>query len=201
MAPLYDSDLAENRWKEAEWHYFEFQEDIERRERRKRLLWIAATSIVFLLLTAFPVVRERTPAWKAQEAGLRYAMLLNDLKREAGSRKAAVRIVYERDSERLVFEMAASCRAPVSEWKRLREVLPSEWIDSSVRFLTAEEGARLGFTGLVDEVCYDPLAAGNGDLRESQRGLAFAPRADLGEGNLDRLYVLLISGDLVEPQL
>lgn len=50
MVPIYDSDVAEERWSKAEWRNYELWEKLEQRQIRKKRLWIMATILVFLMI-------------------------------------------------------------------------------------------------------------------------------------------------------
>ena len=202
MAPIYESDVAENRWKEAEWHYFEFWEDAEKRARRRRTAWIGITVVLFLILTAWPVVRERSPLWASQDVARRFALELNRLKGEAGLRRTALRIRSDANSQTFVLEQAARCDLPDSQWIPLRTISLSEWGAGETRLIPPAQALELGQPGLVDRFCYDSLSGM--DLSRATSGLVgfgFAPSSDLEQGSLERSFVLLVSGETGEPQL
>ena len=50
MVPIHDTDVAEERWSQAEWENYELWEKVELKLKRKKQLWILATFLVFLAL-------------------------------------------------------------------------------------------------------------------------------------------------------
>jgi hypothetical protein len=187
LSPERSPDPSGNRWSKAEWSHFELWEKVEQRLRRRRLLWVAAAVVAFLLLSAVPAVLELLPRWRAQGAAHLLAREIGWMKRQASVEGRAYRIGVDDDGGFRV-ESAPSCQAGDGDWAAARS--------------PPERGGELGAPGLVRGVCYDPrsgAASSSGPLAaESLFAFAIAPVRDLAEGRLDRASVLVVRGPSAE---
>lgn len=89
MAPIHDTDLAENRWSQSEWNHYELWEKKEARNRRNRRIWMGATALLFFLLGAIPVIRVSRPEWKLKALGWAVAREIGAIRNRALTEKKA----------------------------------------------------------------------------------------------------------------
>lgn len=191
MAPIYDSDLAESRWREAEWQNFELWEELERRFRRRRRLWIAATAALFVCLLSIPPVLEWLPRWQAMGLARSLASELGDLKRDVAQSRQAVRLRFEAGTLRYVIERAPSCDH-AGAWASVRrgELGSAEQVEQ-YRVLRPSEARELGLVRVRDQLCFDPL---RGHVDPELSGFALLTAKDLTVGRLDRAALVVLSG-------
>ncbi len=199
MVPIYDSDLAEERYSKDEWSQYELWEKVENRLRRRRRLWIAGACLGFLCLSSIPIVIERAPKWASLSATRRLAEEINAIKIEASLSHAAYRIRFQ-GSGRLDYavEKLANCSSGGGETVRSGSLMngPRE---SEYALVGPEAGKRLGIDGFVESICYDYLSGSDVVLSgEGLAGFGVAPVNDLTGDRTDRLAVLLVSGPSAE---
>ncbi len=203
MVPIHPTDLAENRWKSAEWEHYELWEKLEKRVQRKRRIWIAATVVVFLAISAIPVVKDRWLKWTALKVARLLSQQINEMKRDAMVARTPYRLILV-DELGVRIEPVATCdgsaqdsaksAAPVAGSPRQVDFGVSElkWLDSV-------DGDRWGVPGLVREYCFDPLNGGGAAAKGLPViGIGLAPKADLTEGRSDRMAVIFVSGPSAE---
>ena len=210
MAPIYESDLAEERFAQDEWNSYELWEKVEVRLRRKKRFWIGLTVLTYLTLSSVPIVQERLPKWSALKVTRLMGQELNALKRDAIRTKAAYRLRFKgQGSLDYVVERAQNCSESSFQFERegsfRRE--KSSWFDrmrdesgGDLALVSPDQASQLGLRGIVEHYCYDYLAGSDGILRdEPLTGFAVIPVKDLANDRMDRLSVLLsqgASGDL-----
>ncbi len=199
MAPIYDTDVAEERYSQSEWKHYELWEKVEHRIRRRKWLWIAVTCVLFLLLSSVPVIMERSPRWTSLSAVRVLAQELSRLKREAGSSQHSYRIRFT-DSRSLAYvvEKAESCAS--GSWQAVRAgSLLSGASRGGYQLMDAETGRLLGIPGLIESFCYDYLAGSSLVLNgRTLSGFAVTPVNDLTEKRTDRMALLLLKGPSAE---
>lgn len=83
MAPIHDTDIAENRWSQAEWETYELWEKVEERQRRARAFWILGTIATFIIISAYPVVDQSRPKWLGERAAGKISYEINHLRTNA----------------------------------------------------------------------------------------------------------------------
>ena len=195
MAPIYDTDLADERWTKAEWNNYEFWEKVESRRRRKNALWIAATAVVFLALSSVPIVVDQKPKWLSRRAARLMGQEINRVKREASLERAAYRIRFEGDgSLSYVVEKAASCKEAQFSPVRAGALVAPDLLSLLV-VLDRGAGEQAGVPGLGRQFCYDPFQGSeSGDETRSLAAFGIIPARDLSERRFDRLTVLLLNG-------
>lgn len=205
MAPIYDSDVAEKRWSQAEWTQFEFWEKVEHRLRRNKRFWVISTGLAFFAISSIPVVIDQRPRWVSVATARNLAQEINQLKRSASLEHLAFRIRFTGvGSLDYVVERSESCQSSGGSQVRLGSLLTktSSFLTGSAGsfvLLSSEMGEKAGIPGLVTEFCYDPLQGSAPFLSgKSQVGFGIAPADDLASERLDRLSVLLISGSSAE---
>ena len=197
MAPIHDTDLAEERWSKAEWEHFELWEKIEQQMRRRRMKLNAAVALIFLLIAAIPPAIDRWPRWEALWLGGRLAKEVGSLKRLAAVEHQAFRIRFDADGKlTYAIERASSCSDPQGTVVTRGSLAASAARMERHRIVSPAAGVAEGIPGLVDAICYDPIrgaVAPNGEVG-GLMGVAIAPVNDLAKGRKDRLSILLISG-------
>ena len=197
MVPIHDTDLAEERWSKAEWSNYELWEKIEVRLRRMRRLWIAATIVVFLMLSSVPIVMDRAPKWRALRFSRKLAQEINWLKREAGTEQRPYRIQFKKDgSLDYAIEKLQKCGDPSGVSVKNSSLNAGA---GGFVLLSAVRGSELGIPGLVDSFCYDPLQGSDATTKgEGLVGFGILPVNDLTAQRTDRLSVLLLRGQSAE---
>lgn len=200
MAPIYESDVAEERYSKAEWNHYELWEKVEVRLRRIRRLWIAGTVVLFLLLSAVPIVMDLRPKWRSLLAVRELAVQINSLKREASLTRYAYRIVFS-SAGNLTYtvERAESCQRPGVMVRTGVLLGPKQAISLSLLDKDAGSAPELNLPGLVRSFCYDPMSGADfvpGGL--SAAGFAVIPVNDLTGQRFDRLSLLVLSGPSAE---
>jgi hypothetical protein len=210
MVPIYDSDIAEERWSEAEWSHYELWERVEQRIRKHNRIWIAVTLFVFLLLSSIPIMIEQRPKWRTLSAVRRLGQEINQIKREAALSREAYRIRFEGSgSLSYVVETAPHCSGPGSGvggasgdspvFRPLRSGSLLKSDAASYALLSREQGNQLNVPGLLESFCYDPLTGSSTSSGgEGVAGFAVVPVNDLAAGRIDRLSVILLSGPSVD---
>lgn len=199
MAPIYDSDLAEERFAKEGWNQYELWEKVEVRLRRRKRLWVLGAAAVFVCLSSIPIAMDRAPKWSAVAASRRLANEINRIKLDAIRSHAAYRIRFASPgSLDYVVERAQSCSDASPKPERAGS-LAAPGSAGAFSLLTAADGARLGLQGLTDSICYDYLAGSDATLRgEPMVGFGIMSVNDLTEGRADRLAILIASGPSAE---
>ncbi len=201
MAPIHESDIAENRWSQAEWKHYELWEKVEQRLNRRKWLWISGTILLFLALSAVPVIRDRSPKWTSQAAARRLAREVSMMKRDAAIQHAAFRLRFGDPTKDLSFVVEKGTSCSGSDWVAVRSgKLTHGRASSSYALVQPELGAELGVPGLASAFCYDSLSGSEALLRGVPVvGFAVAPAQDLMDKRSDRMSVVLLSGPSAEP--
>ena len=199
MPPIHDTDLAEERWSQAEWGNYELWEKQELRLKRRNRIWIISTSIMFLVLSSIPILIDRWPKWYALSVARAVAEEINQIKKEAIINRAAYRLTFT-ESIGLAYsiEKVENCQAEKGDKIRTGHFV-TEANREKYAWLTPAEGAELNIPGLVKEVCYDDLS-GNSAFAHGEEvvGIGVIPANDLTEKRLDRVSVLLLTGPSAE---
>ncbi len=200
MAPIHDTDIAEERWSQAEWEHYELWERVEVRLRRRKWYWISGAVAVFLAFAAVPVFMDQTPKWMTLLSTRRLAQEINFIKKEAALSHDAYRIRFLPD-KRLgyVVERAGSCSA--TQWSIVKEgsLMLAPFSSAVEVLLTPEEGNGLGIPGLIDTFCYDDLAGSSAVLQgQSLVGFGIIPSPDLADHRVNRISTLLLKGPSAE---
>ncbi len=199
MAPILDTDVAAERWSKAEWENYELWEKIELRLRRQRRAWILATVILFVVLSAIPTVIDRWPKWMSRSAVRSLALEFNRIKREAIQDRTPYRLRFlEKDRLTFVVERLSSCESAEGEEVRTLS-LSKSLADAGYSWIFPEDGQELGIPGLARDFCYDPLT-GEGYFTKGKGMIGFgvASVKDLAEKRLDRISLLVLTGQAAE---
>jgi hypothetical protein len=201
MVPIYESDVAEERWSKTEWNHYELWEKVEQRIRRYNRLWIAATAFVFLLLSSVPIVMEQYPHWTALAATRRLGQEIDHMKKDAAMAHVPFRIRFLMSEDNGVayqVEKVEQCTSPSGTIVRTGALVSVSEV-SKYRLLTRQMGESLNIPGLLEEYCYDPLkGSGPAAQGDNVSGFAIAPVKDLTDRRTDRIAVLLLTGPSAE---
>lgn len=199
MAPIYDSDVAEERTHQEEWKNYELWEKIEIKLRRERRTWISCTVFVFLILSSVPVVIDRLPYWESRKAAVEIAKKLTELKREALVSRRAVRVKFlSEPGLPIEFSQTENCtsieNAQNTRWKpdlRSREEL---------KFTQTLDPSNRSQSLLVEELCFDPVKGLASTKQGSKKqAVAIGSVKDLTETHrLDRISVVVLEGESAE---
>lgn len=195
MAPVHDTDLAESRWTQTEWEHYELWEKVEQRNRWKRRMWIAGTLVLFLMISAVPVVRGHWERWAALSAARRLSQEVNWVKRESNLRRTPllIRILPAAGSAGGLHYRVESVAGCGSAGQVVKEGTLAT--GARLAWLSPQDGEALKLPGLVTEFCYDPLKGSQHALLGREHvGLAIIPAKDLTEGSSRRIVLLVLSG-------
>jgi hypothetical protein len=199
MAPIYDTDLAEERFSKDEWGRYELWEKVEVRLRRRKRLWIGAACFIFICLSSVPIVMDRSPKWKALAASRRLGQEINRIKRDASTQHAAYRLRFKGDGNlAYVIEKSENCSSAVASSEREGALVYGNDA-SQFTLVSPKTGDELGISGFVESICYDYLSGSDAILRgEPLVGFGIMPVNDVTEKRTDRLAILLASGPSAE---
>lgn len=200
MVPIYDSDLAEQRWAKAQWSHYELWEKKELRHRRHRRWCIILALLLFLIASSIPVIIDKQPKWKTFSLAQRLAKAINRVHTEASIEHKAIRLKFL-DQESFLFqvEQTDSCldsRSLPLRTETLEHSSYSQGGEASYQLLRPGVARQLDLTGGgSDSYCYDPMNLNSpvtpqGDLL----AFAFVPVKDLPQKRLDRISIVFISG-------
>lgn len=196
MVPIHDSDVASERWNQAEWQHYELWEKIEVKLKRRKKLWIAGTVLVFLGLSSVPILISRWPKWTSLKAVRKLGEKIGEAKRLSGINHQAFRIEFpaDRKLEYSVIQVP-NCTAPTSAGA---VVSTGSLLKSSAEnyvLLSPQEAQGFGIPGLVTSFCYDPLTGAAGTPNETAvSGFGIISVKDLAEGRQDRLSLVIFKG-------
>src|SRR5947209_6501404 len=152
MAPIYESDVAEERWSKTEWNHYELWEKVEQRIRRYNRLWIAATVLVFLLLSSVPIVIDQYPRWTALAATRRLGQEIANMKRESAMTHVPYRIRFVQSGEtgaEFQVEKLEKCGQATGTVVKTGTLVSAAQA-SKYRFLTRQMGESLSIPGLIE---------------------------------------------------
>lgn len=200
MAADLDSDVEQ-------WGEYELWEKIEVRSRRRKRRIVAAAVVLFLILSAVPVVMERSPRWQTYRVARGLSQILSRVKTLAAKDAVAYRVLVGADLSLAVEkatqdsvhcgqaggQAAAALWTPV-DWSADVEI--ARWMERAREFgvvlLPLEVAHAQGLDRATDRFCYDPvvLASGPEPVTAQADGFGLLPRADLESARFDRLVVL-----------
>ncbi|MBI4925746.1 MAG: hypothetical protein HY843_07460 [Bdellovibrio sp.] len=201
MAPIHDSDLAEERFKQLQWKYYELWEDIEQRLKKRKKLFILFALVLFFILLSVPIFQDRFPKWQTYQITTNLAKSINKLKREVTTQHVPLRLkFYDYSSyHKLKFrvEKVITCAASQGEvlWQ---EELGSERALRDYALITNEGDNFLEVPNLVNSFCYDPFFGSAQTQNEESVGFAVIPVKDLPLKRRDRVSYLILTGTSAE---
>ena len=199
MCPVYGTYSPEERWSKAEWEHYELHEKLEARARTKRRWVIAAAVGLFVLLSAIPVVLDRAPQWLALRAARELGEHFSRIKREAGTRKVALRVTIDPSQVlKLRVERAESCKSEHFESDSEFELLANDGRRAQLGWIEPLKGKESGIPGLLVGICFDPLLGSDATPSASSvAGFAIAPVRELAE-TPERYAVVVLTGPSAE---
>lgn len=192
MAPIYDTDLAEERYKSDEWRAFELWEKVEKRFRKRKNLWILATVVLFLILSSVPVYQENAPRWQARTYARKLAIELNRVKFEAISQKKTLELEFRPNS--LDFDVVE--KAKCDDVAAMGSPVRSGSIDTekkSHQILSKELANEFNLPGIESKFCYSALTGAR-----ALQGMAVISREDAQSHRGDRVSVIILTGESAE---
>jgi hypothetical protein len=200
MAPIYESDVkprrTEDGWIQEEWRTFEFWEKIEQIRKRKRLIWIAATALAFLVLSAVPSLIDRRPKWQALKVTRSIAQMVLEIKGRTATEHHAFAVQF---GPGLSYRVEARDRCggkPGVPGNLVREGKVGE-TDSELTIVSVPDADRLGLTRVITGFCFDPLDGlilDGGMSVDTPSGIGVIPVNDLTDSRIDRISVVLLTG-------
>lgn len=200
MAPIYDSDISENRWKDASWRNFELWEKIDRRHQNRRRNWILAAVLLFTILAAVPVWLDRSVRWHSASAIRQLAAEIGQIKLKAALTQHAYALVFTspRDLEYEIQKLI-SCRHSRPLQIDSKRLLGN---DQGRDFVLMDNhiAKDLNISNLQTQFCYDPIDGFRGRTASAKEaeapvvGFAIANVNDLAKRRLDRASVLFLKG-------
>jgi len=191
MVPIHESDVAENRWKEADWRQFELWERIETRLKRKKTWTVLAVCLVFIAILSVPIFQDRLPKWRALSAMRSLAVRANAMKVDAASLGVSLqlRLTDSENGPLFIIEKVTACeQGTVLEVMGGGQVFSNAEVGKAYRVFTHERVAH--------SLCYDPASSGSTD--PGTRSLGILTAKDLTESRLDRIALLNFSGLFAE---
>jgi hypothetical protein len=190
MVPIHNTDVAEERWSQAEWENYELWEKIEQRLKKRKRIWILFTVIVFLILSAIPIFMDRWGKWESRFITRQLAQEINWIKTAASIDHAAYRLrLAEGGNLSYIIDRLENCSISNGIQVRSGE-LAKGGPSREYLWISKDQGVELGIPGLVGEFCYDSLAG----ARETGIGFGIIPAKDLTEKRMDRISILLLMG-------
>jgi hypothetical protein len=198
MAPIHDTDVAEERWQQEQWRTFELWEKIALRLRKKKRLWVVLAVVVFLGISAIPPIQDRMPYWSARRHAVGVGLLINELKILAATEHRSFELVFSSPGTlRYQILKREYCSSTVGEI--VREGVLSTLSEPEHAIITRTQAQSFGIPGVIERLCVSPLSGAK--FERSEKGLAgfaVAPIADLSSGRSDRVAVLLVQGEGAE---
>ncbi len=198
MVPMDESNLAAEGWSQVEWDHYELWDQVEQRLRRQRYLWIFATTLVFIFLSAIPIVQDRWPKWATRSLSRQLAQEMNWVKSEASTHRGAYRFRFkEPGSLHFEVERLSSCKVLGGEVVRTGSLARAG--DGRYIWMPTALGLTQGIPGLVAEFCYDSLEGSPVSPQAgSLSGFGIISVRDLADKRYDRMSILLFAGTLAE---
>jgi hypothetical protein len=199
MVPIHDTDVGEERWSKASWDGYELWEKVEGRKKRSKHLWVIATFILFIILSAVPVALDQWPKWMTEHLTGKLAREISRIKREASIARSVYRITFAPTGQlSYTIEKVKKCSDLQGEVFR-SDTLAGENVSNNYTLISASKAESLEIPGLVSQFCFDPLS-GSGILESGKNmaGFGIISVNDLTEKRLDRMSLLLLSGPSAE---
>ena len=111
MAPLHDSDLPENRWKDSEWKHFVLWEKLELQIRKRKRWIVALVLLAGLAILSVPTLQDRYPKWHGVTLVRRFAVEVHRLELESARirKPVLIQLIKENDAILILAEAVSSC--------------------------------------------------------------------------------------------
>ncbi len=199
MAPIYDSDLAHERYKQSEWKSYELWEDVEHRLWKRKRLWIVLTIFIFILLSSVPILMEHYPKWKTFDAVRILAQEINRIKTQAAIEHGSFLLKFTKGTGlSYQIERVTDCKDHQGQvWRSGTLVPDSQDPLNSIVLLSPEKGEEMDIPGLIESFCFSPFMGFLGG-EEQTRAIVLIPVKDLAVKRLDRYSILFLSGASAE---
>lgn len=198
MAPIHDTDVAEERWQQEQWRTFELWEKIALRLRKKKRLWVVLAILVFLGISAIPTLWDRVPFWAARRHAVAIGLLMNELKVLAATEHRSFELVFPSPGA-LRYQILRREYCTHSHSETVREGVLGGDPEPEFALLTRVQAESMGIPGVIERICVSPLSGAKferGD--QGLAGFAVAPVTDLTSGRSDRVAVALVQGENAE---
>ncbi len=200
MSPIHDTDVAKERWTQAEWGQYELWEKVESRMKHRKRLWTIATIGLFFILSSVPIVVDQWPKWMTRSMMRQLAQEINHVKMDASLNRTAFRIRFlEKNKLNFVVEQLDECSAATAKMVRMGSFVKKMSNPEQYVWISSEEGVHFKIPGLLSQFCYDPLQ-GNAfqEKSGSLMGFGIIPAKDLTIDRFDRASILLVMGPEAE---
>jgi len=183
MAPIYDTDLEDERWEKEGWKNFELWEKISQRLKKKRRIIVFAVVLIFLFLSSVPVYWDRLPYWEGLSLSYQLRTEILNLKKSAVVEHRAFRLRFIDDADgnglSYVVESLVSCQSTNAQFVREGTFYVGVF-DSEVKRVGKSDAALYNLQEVADELCYDPIeGAYYGSLEKDKALFVFSRANDL----------------------
>ena len=196
MVFLKDIDFTEDRWAVGDLSTNELWEKIELRLKRKRKRWIIFTVILFMILSAVPIVLDQTEKWKTRHYIRKFSEEINSVKKQAILAQKSYRISLLQDgSLGYKVEELSQCDGPVLSMIRQDHLIQNPEQLEKYLWIFPAQGERLHLHQIQTEFCYDAFRGSFLSLNGTElNGFGVIPVKDLSEDRVDRASFLILSG-------
>lgn len=198
MAPIHDTDIAEERWQQEQWRTFELWEKIAQRLRKKKRLWVALAVALFLAISSIPTLWDRMDYWAARRHAVEIGLLINELKVMAATEHRSFELVFPSPGA-LRYQVLRREQCALPQFELVRDGVLGGDMEPQFALLTRVQAESLGIPGVIERLCVSPLSGAKFERGEQGlAGFAVAPVADLTAGRSDRVAVALVRGENAE---
>lgn len=174
----------------------ELEEKVVIRERRKKILLIILSFILFFVLCSFPVYEERLPKWESLAAARLIAVEVEKMKTESIQSQKPVQLTVFQNGK-LIVETVSKCGDSLSSvgLKVIREV---QWKpeNRALSILIPEKAKEMKLSRVVEGFCFDPVLGL--PQPEQKKVLIILPVKDLSVSRLDRASYLEVESTTAE---
>lgn len=195
MAPIHESDIEENRFKSNEWNHYELWEKVEVRLKRRKWLWVSLVIVLFVALSAIPILGDRKIKW-VEIVGLRkLSEVIGEMKVRAGQEKVAERLRFiDGGVPQYVIERVENCDQSKGEAIQSGSIF-TETREREIRVLSDGDSGRFGVPGVSSSICYDPIQGMRYESNSKEvKAIGLIPQIDYEASRTDRIAILLFSG-------
>lgn len=186
-----------------DWGDYELWEKIEIRMRKRKRWIVAAAVLLFLILSAVPVVMDRQPRWQAYRVARGLTQILSGVKTRAAADAVAYRVTVAPDLslvvEKATAESVRCTQTGAGLWSAVdmsADGQMAQWLAQAQGFgialLPMDIAQAQGLDRATNQFCYEPIAVDAAPATGGARadGIGLLPRADLETERFDRLVVL-----------
>jgi hypothetical protein len=197
MAPLHDSDIPENRWKDSEWKYFVLWEKLEHQIQKRKRWIVGFTVLLGLGILSIPTIQSRYSKWLGLSIMRRFAVEVHRAEMESSRQRTSILVQLMKDSGAIwiLSEAVGSCYDFTERREISRVQLSTPAQGRRFDVLTEGLAMNLSLQNLSQQFCYDPE---KGQVMKSSNApftaLGLIPVKDLSEKRLDRVTILRVTG-------